>query len=42
MIGHVGVEIEIGDVDDEATSTKLGVVDGAVDVQFCVWNQCSR
>ena len=42
VIGHVGAEIEVGDVDAEIASTKMGLRDGAVDVEFCVWHQDGR
>ena len=37
VIGHVFDEIEVGDVDAKVASTKMGVEDGAVGVEFFVW-----
>ena len=42
VIGHVGANIEAGDVDAEVASTNIRVGYGAVDVEFCFWHLDSR
>ena len=42
VIGHFSDNIEVGYVNDKVERTEMGVGDGAVDVELCVWHRDGR